>query len=319
MSAPRRVVPGQTWFLTRRTVARFFLLNPDRARIIVSLYWYITAVVAAKYGIQLHAVQILSTHIHEVVTDPHGQLPRFLRDRNRLFALALKAWRGIDGPVFAGCAPSCVALYGEAAVMRQIAYTLANCVEAGLARSPEAWVGVTMSAADIGVRRFEAERPPFFFNPENPQWPAHAHIDLTMPSILESAFKTVENARARLCEAVDRAVELARRAVTMRGRSFANPSRIYRADIWSRAKSREPARERVPAFAAGGVREHRMRAVDDHRSFLEAYRAAFRRLKAGLREIAFPFGTWRYCRELGFRMATAPSTLSNWPAYFGAT
>lgn len=305
MSAPRRVVPGQTWFLTRRTVARFFLLNPDRARILAGLYWYITAVIAAKYGIQLHAVQILSTHIHEVVTDPRGELPNFLRDRNRLFALALKACRGIDGPVFAGCAPSCIALYGEAAVMDKIAYTLANCVKAGLARSPEAWVGVTMSAADIGNRTFEAERPSFFFNPANDQWPERARLDITIPPILERVFKTAERARARLCEVVDRAVDAARRAVTMSGRSFATPARIFDTDIMTRSTSHEPARERNPSFAAGGSREHRARAIEDNRTFLEAYRAALRRLKAGLREIEFPFGTWRYCRELGFRTATA--------------
>ena len=305
MSAPRRVVPGQTWFLTRRTVARFFLLNPDRARVLVGLYWYITAVIAAKYGIQLHAVQILCTHIHEVVTDPRGELPKFLRDRNRLFALALKACRGIDGPVFDGGAPSCVALYGEAAVVKQIAYTLANCVEAGLARSPELWVGVTMSASDIGTRRFEAERPGFFFNPVNPQWPARAHIDITMPPLLERAFKTAEDASACLCGAVDRAVDAAREKVTRSGRSFATPSRIYRTDIRARATSPEPERERNPSFAAGGAREHKVRAIEDHRSFFEAYRAAFRRLKAGLPDTEFPFGTWRYCHELGFRMATA--------------
>lgn len=305
MSAPRRVVPGQTWFLTRRTVARFFLLNPDRARVIQNLYWYVTAVIAAKYGIQLHAVQMLSTHIHEVVTDPRGELPKFLRDRNRLFALALKACRGIAGPVFAGCAPSCVALYGEAAVMDKIAYTLANCVEAGLSSTPETWAGVTMSAADIGNRRFEAERPTFFFNPANAQWPERAHIDIAVPPILERVFKTVARARARLCEVVDLAVNAAREAVTMSGRSFVSPSKVFHTNIMTRATSHEPARERNPSFASGGVREHRARAIEDKRSFLEAYRAAFLSLKAGLREVAFPFGTWRYCRELGFRMATA--------------
>lgn len=305
MSTPRRVVPGQTWFLTRRTVARFFLLNPDRAKLIIDLYWYITAVIALRYGIQLHAVQVLSTHIHEVVTDPRGQLPKFLRDRNRLFALTLKVCRGIEGAVFSGEPPSCVALYGEAAVIDKIAYTLANCVEAGLARCPEEWVGVTMSAKDVGTRTVRAHRPDFFFSATNSQWPEWVDLPITMPPVLTAAFASEGTARWILCQAVDSAVDAARKAVIMSGRSFSTPSRIFRNELTKRSKTVEPDRERNPTFATGGSRSESFRAIEQRRSFLESYRSALEKVKAGLSKVEFPFGTWRFCQELGFPMMSA--------------
>lgn len=291
--------------MTRRTVARFFFLNPDKVGIVASLYWYITAVIALKYGIQLHAVQVLSTHIHEVVTDTNGNLPAFLRERNRLFALALKTFRGIDGAVFSSDPPSCVALYGEAAIVKQIAYTLANCVEAGLARSPEEWAGVTMSARDIGTRVVLARRPSFFFRATNPQWPEEIELPITMPPALVTRYGSEREASSVVCDAVDLAVESARDAMIKSGRSFAKPSRIFRTDISVRATSREPIRDRNPSVAAGGNREERTRAEEDSEAFQEAYRAALKRVKRGESSVAFPFGTWRYCRELGFPMAKA--------------
>ena len=83
MSNPRRIVPGTTYLVTRRTTRRYFLLTPDKRRILLAFYWYATAVLAAEFGIEIHAVQMLSNHLHEVLTDTRGRLPDFLSQRNR--------------------------------------------------------------------------------------------------------------------------------------------------------------------------------------------------------------------------------------------
>src|SRR6187401_2428681 len=141
MTAPRCIRPGRTWFVTRRTTRRHFLLRPDADKTLQELYWYTTAVIAAERGIELHAVQMLSTHIHEVLTDTRGELPRFLQQRNRLFANAIKRHRHWPEEVFARAPASCVALYGVRAILKEIGYTLANCVEAGLVHHPDDWPG----------------------------------------------------------------------------------------------------------------------------------------------------------------------------------
>jgi REP element-mobilizing transposase RayT len=76
MSNPRRIVPGTTYLVTRRTTRRYFLMNPDKRRMLLAFYWYATAVLAAEFGIEIHAVQMLSNHLHEVLTDTRGRAPK---------------------------------------------------------------------------------------------------------------------------------------------------------------------------------------------------------------------------------------------------
>jgi putative transposase len=85
MTQARRITPGMTVMVTRRTLRRTHLLRPD-ARL-TNLFVYVLAVVAARHNIQVHAAVVMSTHEHIVLTDPHGCLPRFLQELHRLLAL----------------------------------------------------------------------------------------------------------------------------------------------------------------------------------------------------------------------------------------
>jgi hypothetical protein len=62
MSYPRRVVPGMTVMVTRRTLRRTHLLHPDPQ--LNNLFIYCLAVLATRYDILVHAVVVMSTH-HE--------------------------------------------------------------------------------------------------------------------------------------------------------------------------------------------------------------------------------------------------------------
>ena len=150
--------------MTRRTTRRHFLLRPDADGTVQQLYWYTTAVLAQELGILLFAAHMLSSHLHEVLGDTRGLLPRFLQQRNRLLANAIKCHRGWPEAVFARKAASCVALYGPNAACKEIAYTLANCVEAGLVRCPSEWRGVITSIDDMGNRVIRVERPKHYFD-----------------------------------------------------------------------------------------------------------------------------------------------------------
>src|SRR5690242_11182517 len=70
MSLPREIVPGTTYLITRRTLRRHLLLRPDEA--ITQLLVYLLAVSAPRYGLQVHALCAMSTHLHLVVTDVQG-------------------------------------------------------------------------------------------------------------------------------------------------------------------------------------------------------------------------------------------------------
>ena len=298
MTAPRCIRPGKTWFVTRRTTRRFFLLRPDADATLQKLYWYTTALIAQECGIEIHAVQMLSTHIHEVLTDTRGELPRFLQQRNRLLANAIKAHRDWPEEVFARAPASCVALYGNSAILKEIGYTLANCVEAGLVNHPDEWPGVSVSVDEIGGEGFTAVRPEAYFDEENTRWPPSVEVRFTMPPTLVDAY--AGRASAVLRSAVDSAIGLARRAAAAARRVVRSAASLVRVPHDRRAQSREPFGKRMPNFAAGGDRVQLAVAKRERRTFLDQYRNALERLKEGCRDVLFPHGTWRLHQEFRF-------------------
>ena len=76
MTQPRFVVPGETIMVTARTVARFYLLRPDPQ--LNEALRYVLGYYANKHGLLLHAVCIMSTHVHLVAFDEHLAVLVFL-------------------------------------------------------------------------------------------------------------------------------------------------------------------------------------------------------------------------------------------------
>ena len=130
MTQPRLVVPGDTLMITRRTLRRHHLFRPDSA--IRQLYLYTLALCARRFGILVHAVTLMSTHEHLIVTDPQGRYPDFLRRLHRLVSLGTKVLRKWEGPTWDHEPSSVVRLLTEQAVIEKLAYVMANPVKAGL-------------------------------------------------------------------------------------------------------------------------------------------------------------------------------------------
>jgi hypothetical protein len=291
--------------ITRRTTRRHFLLRPDADGTAQGIYWYATAVLARKFGILLHAVQILSTHLHEIITDVHGNLPAFLRERNRLLANALKCHRGWPEEVFQRAPASYVELYGPDAILQKIGYTLANCVEAGLVEHPREWPGVTVDAADIGTRIVRATRPAMYFDPANPAWPATASIRIEMPARIVQTYG--ECARDVLRAAVDTAISAARASARKAGYVVREAAALCATAIARRARSFELMARRNPTFASGGVETEERAAIEDRARFRSAYRQA----RVTVADLVpdggnFPLGSWRWPNELFKRRGSNP-------------
>lgn len=306
MTQPRCIRPGRTWLVTRRTSQRRYLLRPDADGTSQSLYWYTTAVYAQKFGIKVHAVQVLSTHLHEVLTDLRGKLPAFLRERNRALANALKAHRRWPEEVFQRAPASCVELYGPEAIVNAIAYTLANCVEAGLAASPAAWPGVTTNVEDVGRRVVRVLRPKMYFDSKNPVWPAEVSLPIDTPPLLEQTFGNTKAALAKLRSAVRGAIACATATLKKAGRSFARVADLTLGPFTRTASAPQKPSDRNPTFATGGNATQLRLAVAERRAFLAMYRIALHSLRRGLLGIPFPEGTWRWAHELIPPLPLAP-------------
>ena len=304
MSAPRCIKPGTTWFLTRRTTNGLHLLRPDLDRTLQTLYLYITAVLCSELGILLHAVQMLSNHFHEVVTDTRGVLPKFLQERNRLFALGIQVHRSWQEPVFSRTNPSCIELLTNEAILDKIGYTISNCIAAGLARTPKEWPGVTLWADDTGNAFIEVERPNFFFNPKNPRWPKTAKLAITVPPTIAEACNSLALAYSVIREAIEHAIRSASEEALEKGFVDRTPSAVCESNVFSRTKAPAAGGGGL-TFASVGNKSAAARAIAERRAFRQSYRCALERVREGQALVAFPFGTWRYCRELNFPMCIA--------------
>jgi putative transposase len=256
---------------------------------------YCLAVAAVRFGIELHAFAFLSNHFHLIATDCTGQLPLFMHDLDLLIARALNAHHGHFECLWAPGTYSLVQLPTADAVLEKMAYTLANPVAAGLVARSDLWPGVISSPTDLGAPARMVSRPPEFFRSAGPQaLPAEVPLVLvTPPALAHLPLTTVRDlVAARLTEHEERA----RRQ--RGGRPYVGRRQILRQSVFARPRERDPHFGINPRVAARD-RQARVEALLQLRSFLEAYRRAWKRLKAGFQDVVFPAGTWRLHRELG--------------------
>jgi putative transposase len=287
MSAPRRIRPGSIVMVTRRTLRRTHLLRPDPE--LNALFTYCLAVLAPRFGILVHAVVLMSTHEHMVLTDTRGQLPCFLRDLHRLVALGVKVLRKWEGAVWDHEKTSVVELLSREAVVEKLAYVMANPVAAGLVRRAAQWPGIMTLPEHLGRSALTAARPDYFFNADNPAWPQTASLQLTEPTLGMDELDLRRCVEAEL-EALERA---ASEEVATKGRSFMDRERLMRLSPYDRATTGEPLRARNPTFAVGrGQRDAFFHEVTALRTFRKAYRAALDLWRTGMRSVLFPVGTW---------------------------
>ncbi|UQA63994.1 transposase [Polyangium aurulentum] len=289
MSQPRRIVPGATYLLTRRSLRRHLLFRPDAA--ITRIIIYALAVSAERHGIRVHALCAMSTHVHLVVTDVRGVLPRFLQSFHRLIALGTKALRAWEGAVWDHEPTSVVHLLTREAVVEKIAYTLANPVLAGIVRHAQEWPGAKVRVGELGRAELRAKRPEVYFKSNNPQWPDEATVLLALPPEVES--DRADRFRSDVAAELERQEARAHAEVRRRGLRFMGAERACKVSPYDRASSPEPLRGRNPTFAVGrGRTDAGMRAIAAVRAFRAAYRGAIDRWRSGVRDAVFPVGTW---------------------------
>lgn len=303
MTQPRLIEPGGVLLITRRTVLRFHLFAPDpRVR---RIFLYSLAVAANRYGILVHCVVLMSTHEHLVVSDPEGRLPDFLQYFHRLVALGVKALRGWEGSVWDHQPTSVVDLRTPQAVVESLGYSIANPTAAGLVASAKDWPGVTTRPADLGAAVWRIERPSQYFRADDDKWPRYVELRLEMPRAARELGVSDDDFRRLVAHEVAELEKAARTKAKEAGLPFLGADRCAKLSPFRRARSAEPARSRNPCFAVGrGNREALLEAARRLRAFRHAYRFVFERWRAGLRELAFPAGTWLVHRRHGARVET---------------
>ncbi|MGK4002542.1 transposase [Sorangium sp. So ce1036] len=289
MSQPREIAPGATYLVTRRVLRRHLLFRPDAA--INQLMLYVLAVSARRYDVEVHAFCMMSTHLHLVVTDVHGVLPRFLQFFHRIVALGTKVLRKWEGPVWDHEATSVVRLLTQAAVVEKIAYVLVNPVAAGLVRHASEWPGARVDVGEIGRGVLHAARPSVYLDPKNPQWIEEAMLPLALPPGIDQ--DNADGFRHQVAAEVERQEALAHAEAERQGLGFLGADRASEIPPYERVTSFEVLRKCNPTFAVGREQgDARRTAAAAVRAFRASYRAALERWRAGVRSALFPAGTW---------------------------
>jgi REP element-mobilizing transposase RayT len=284
MTAPRQVLPGTCYLVTRRCAQRQFLLRPSKTTNAVFLY--VLAVAAKRFGIRVHAYCVLSNHFHAVVSDPDARLPAFKQFLDSLVARALNASLGRWEAFWAPSSYSAVTLLESSDVVDKTAYVLANPVAAGLVRSGRDWPGLWSAPEQIGAEPIRIERPTVFFRPSGPM-PESIELALTVPP----GFASVVDFRDQIVQALAARERESVVAVESQGRQFLGARRALAQAPSSQPNREEPRRVLNPRVA-GRDKWKRIEALGHLVAFRRAYRAARRAMLQGVREVVFPEGTY---------------------------
>jgi REP element-mobilizing transposase RayT len=284
MTAPRQVLPGTTYLVTRRCFQRQFLLRPSPST--SGIFLYVLSLAAARYHVQVHAFCVLSNHFHMVVTDPGAQLPAFEQYLDSLVARAINASLGRWESFWAPSSYSAVALVSPDDIVSKAAYVLANPVAAGLVRRGREWPGLWTAPDQIGVATLTAPRPKTFFR-ANGYLPASAQLELTVPP----GFDSHEAFRNDLSAAVAELEDRASRQLASEGRAFLGAAKVLAQRPLARPATGEPRRRLNPRVAARD-KWKRIEALCRLADFVDAYREALAAFSGGVRDVVFPAGTY---------------------------
>jgi REP element-mobilizing transposase RayT len=284
VTAPRRIVTDATYLVTRRCSERrmFMRPSPDLNRLLL----YLLAVSVERFGVLLHGYCFLSNHFHLVVTDPRGVLPAFEQYLASLIARSCNALIGHRESFWSPGSYSAVTLLEQGDVLDKLAYTLANPSSAGLVRRGADWPGLWSSPEVVGGPAVEVERPEFFFRSEGPM-PDRATLGLVAPPGVEDLQGFRRSLGAELTRLEDEAAE----RLASAGRTFLGVQGVLEQAVWARPAQEEPSGRLNPRVACKDP-ERRRDALLRLKAFLLAYREAWTNFAGGVRDWAFPHGTY---------------------------
>ncbi len=281
MGLPRRVVPGTSYFITRRCYQRTYRLRPNR--LTSQIFLFALGLAAKKTGVLLHAVCVMSNHHHCVITDPAGRLPEFLAELHRTVAKALNAAQGQWENLWSAERCNAAEIADDEAFIDRIAYTAANPVAAGLVADPGDWPGISYWKPT----RIRVARPDVFFD-EHGKCPDSVEFGIEQPNRVGLSPRAWMR---KLTLAIRLRVSRAREKLRAQGRPVLGRAAVLSESFMTRAPSVESKRVTVPNVAASDP-SALARVTQTLRAFRAAYRDALGRWREGLRSEVFPFGTW---------------------------
>lgn len=298
MTRPRQIIPGKTYLITRNTRGRHFFLVPND-HIVSDIFKFCAAKAAELSGVSIHAICVMSSHVHIVLTDTKGALPVFTQWFFRHTALCIKRLRGVEENLWSSERHPPVELLTPEAVIDAMAYVITNPTTANLVSKYYQWPGwVSAPEEMLAQRSVEQPAPQVYF-----KHMSGAKLKLTVP---ELAMEQMD--RQEVVEAVEAMVQQyqqdARAKRQAEGKRVLGRQAVMATDPFDRARPRQSkgAEEDedglVPRFKAR-CRQALKEARERLKWFWQAYREAYEAFRSGQYDVEFPLGTWWYREYLG--------------------
>lgn len=288
MTAPRQVIPGRTYLISRRCTQRQYLLRPD-ARV-EQIFLYCLGEAAARHDITLHGWIAMSNHEHLIVRDNHGNLPEFLGRFHKMVAKALNAHWSRWENLWAAEQANAVYLVDADDRFDKLVYLLANPVASDLVEHVADWPGACSFGLHLRASaQLTVKRPKGFFRADGPMPETatlrlerlHGFERLTHDEWVTKLQSTVRAAEARARERrIVQKVSVLGRKQVLRAKSHDTPSTSV------------PRRRLRPDVACRNL-GRRIEALAALRGFRARYRTALSKWLAGERQVPFPTGTYR--------------------------
>jgi len=302
MTLPREVLPGRSYFITRRCTQRQFLLRPDAKTNQALLYCL--AVAVERYEMELYWLGTLSNHYHGGIGDPRGHYPEFIAYFHRLLAKLLNArWRRTEN-LWASEQTSVVVLCSPEDAFDKMIYSLANPVQADVVDRAVHWPGASSLRAQLTGQPLRLRRPSWFFRADG-EMPEEVELRLTrLPG-----FEHLSEAqwRERIVAALAEQEHVAARRRRAQGIRVLGRKAVLRQSHLTVPRRRERRRQLRPRVAGRNAQQRR-EALERIAEFVRRYRAAYRKLQAGHGRVRFPAGTYQLKVRGLVRVAAAPPT-----------
>jgi putative transposase len=200
-----------TYAVCRRVQGRHFMLRPD-ARL-TQLFTWLLATCAPAFGVEIHAVCVMSSHFHLVLSVDEQKVSTFMAKLDANLAKAVNVLRRARrGVLWEPGTLGIVECKTLDAVIFELAYCIVNPVAAGLVWQPGDWPGLNVLADQIGERLLEADLPDFYFRAR--AWSARAALRVMLPDCLVALGEA--EARRRIAAEVER--QLAKAHADIRAR-----------------------------------------------------------------------------------------------------
>ncbi len=302
MTAPRRILEGQFYLVTRRTWERTFFLRPGPA--VNQMFEYCMAESAKKHGIDIIAWCAMSNHYHAVIYDPDGRVPAFIERFHKMLAKALSVHYRRFESIWSRDQTCLTRLVTLNDVFEKVVYVLSNPAAAHLVEDIAQWPG-SSSWDRMGREGKLVERPKDYFR-ENGRMPRNVELRAVAPRGLRN--ETYKEWIARVHEAVKkRQTALAEeRRTKKRGRGVLGRRAVLNMSPFARPNTEPPRRRLRPHLACKD--KDRMKVEQLLlKEFRMKYESARKDFRAGRRSVEFPEGTYRL-RLIGLRCRSCSKT-----------